>query len=474
MRRIAGAVLVAVGLALTLAVIGAGGGGGYRVDAVFDRLSGLVPDQDVRVAGAKVGTIVEIGLTGDRKARVGMEVSEGFAPFRADARCTIRQDSLLGEKFVQCDPGSPDAPPLRGKGGGPPAVPVDRTDVPIDIDLILDLSRRSYRERLRILLNELGVGLAGRGDDLNAAIRRVNPALRETNEVLSTVARDRKTIRRLLEGTDAALAELARRRGRVKSFVERADRATAAVAGRRDDLEEAIRRLPPLLAELEPSADRLAAFARETTPALRDLQAAAPAVNAVLGDVEPLSAAARPALRALGDTARVGRRAIRSGRPVARRLGAATREFPEAVRIATELVESLRGSGGIEGIMRFTYYGTAAAARFDSVSHIFPTFQLLPKDCARYATTPREGCSAHFGGATGAAPSGARKAPRRAGRRAPARGRRPGDREAPATGTPAPPRPEAPASPLPRVPIPGLPGPRPDPSIPLLDWLFEP
>ena len=29
----------------------------------------------------------------------------GFAPFRADAQCTVRPQSLIGEKFVECEPG---------------------------------------------------------------------------------------------------------------------------------------------------------------------------------------------------------------------------------------------------------------------------------------------------------------------------------------------------------------------------------
>lgn len=138
MRRAATLVLAVVACA-TVGVAAAGSGGerGYRVDAEFDRLSGLVTGQEMRVAGAKAGKIVEIGLTGERNALIGMEVEPGFAPFRADARCTIRQDSLLGEKFVQCDPGTPDAPELRPRGDGPPTVPVARTEVPVDIDLIL-------------------------------------------------------------------------------------------------------------------------------------------------------------------------------------------------------------------------------------------------------------------------------------------------------------------------------------------------
>ena len=59
MRRIA-AVTVALA-ALVLTVVGCsatGGGSGYRVDAIFDNASFLIPGQDVRIAGANVGTMI--------------------------------------------------------------------------------------------------------------------------------------------------------------------------------------------------------------------------------------------------------------------------------------------------------------------------------------------------------------------------------------------------------------------------------
>jgi hypothetical protein len=79
--------------------------------------------------------------------------------------------------------------------------------------------------------------------------------------------------------------------------------------------------------------------------------------------------------------------------------------MPDVVTRTTELLESLRASGALEGLFRFNYYAAASAARFDTVSHILPTFQ-VNSDCSNYAAEPREGCSAHFAGArTGEAES---------------------------------------------------------------------
>ena len=116
----------------------------YRVDAVFDSTANLIPGQDVKIAGARVGQVSDIELTKERKARVEMEIEEGFAPFRADAECTIRPQSLIGEKFVQCHPGTPDSPPLENGDGGAPTVPLEQTHAPVDLDLVFAALRRPY------------------------------------------------------------------------------------------------------------------------------------------------------------------------------------------------------------------------------------------------------------------------------------------------------------------------------------------
>jgi ABC-type transporter Mla subunit MlaD len=481
MRRLLGlALLLSAGAAV---LVGANGGGesasrGYRVDAVFDRTAALIPGQQVKVAGAPIGSVKDIKLTPERKARVQMDVQEDFGPFRADARCVIRAEALIGEKFVQCDPGTPQARPLRGRDGEAPTVRLERNTTPVEIDTILATFRRPYRERLRILLNEFGMGLAGRSDDLDAVIRRSNPALREANDLLRILDRERASLGRLVEGTDAALAELASRRGEVQSFIERADAVTQATASRSGDLQEAIRRLPPLLAEAEPSAERLGAFARDATPAVRQLRLAAPAVNRLLEDVEPLTDATVPALRRLSRTARIGRRAVRAARPVARRLQLASRELPDVVRTTTGLVENLRARGGVEHLLSFVYYAAAAAARFDSISHMLPAFAVV-NDCGEYATAPNPGCvGGKFGG--GGAVSRDTKARRRVRRRAGGgEGRAPAaPRPAPRTAPPqrrAPDRGRRGRRPL----LPGLPVPPPvdpdDPGstgVPLLDYLL--
>ena len=401
-RRIALSVLTLVAVAaLAVALTGAAPGKAmYEYDAIFDNGDFLIEGQDVKIGGAQAGTVEKISLANRRYARITMAVEEQFGPFRENASCSIRPQGLIGEKFVQCEPGTPDNPELRKRGGRRPTIPVQRTHAPVDLDLVFGALRRPVRERLTILLNELGTGLAGRPDELNEAIRRANPALKEARDTLAILSSERRTLGRLVDESDRVIGELAQRRGAVRDFISNANDVTSTMADRRGDIDLAVRRLPPLLAELEPSARELAGLAAEARPPLRDLAAAAPSLRALLADFDPLAEATRPTLAKLSELSRTGRRAVRSAHPVADRLRPVADRLPATVDLARSLTDSLGAQDVPELLGRYVYFSAAASSRFDKYSHILPTYQVTGT-CAQWTAVPERQCDAHYEGFQG-------------------------------------------------------------------------
>src|SRR4029079_19223276 len=181
-------------------------------------------------------------------------------PFHSNAHCTIRPQSLIGEKFVECDPGSAPRPELKTIEDGHPGqgqhfLPLATTSAPVDLDLINNIMRLPYRQRFAILLSELGAGFAGRGQDLNALIHRANPALRETDRVLKQLADENVTLKNLASESDRALAPLARDRTRLSGFIKHANEVGEATAARRADIEKSIELLPEFLRQLKPTME---------------------------------------------------------------------------------------------------------------------------------------------------------------------------------------------------------------------------
>jgi phospholipid/cholesterol/gamma-HCH transport system substrate-binding protein len=481
-KRLVLTVAIAAAGVAGMAVAGDDDADRYRVQAIFGNVLGLTEDQEVRIAGARAGTVAEIHLTSGHRARVVMEVDRAFAPFRANASCHLRPQSLIGEKFVDCQPGTPSRPELPRRGDLP-TIDVGSTASSVELDLIFNVFRRPYRDRLALILNELGAGLGGRARDVNVAVRRAHPALQQFDELLRTLSAERRTLGRMVRDTDAALLEVAERDDEVARFVEHAAEIGGEMAGEAAHIDRALRDLPAMLDELEPSAEALAAFARDGRPLLAGLRRAAPAVDRLLADLPPFADAARPAIADLARAAATGRRAMPPAASLVRRLRPLAEALAPFADLAARVAISLRDTGTLERAQAFLYFGTAAAARFDRISHILPAYQVA-SDCAEFSRRPLRGCEAHFG----PSPTGSRR-PRPAG---PARPGRPSRRPAPrpARGTDGGARAGAPAAGAPQ-PAPAAPAPssgngggggaqqQPAPQeatdvLPLLDFLLGP
>ena len=192
----------------------------YRVRAIFDNAGFLVPGEDVKVAGVKVGTIESLEVTARRKAAVILRIEDpAFQDFRRDATCPIRLQSLIGEKFVACEPTQPESPsephaaaaPDRGRRRrGPVPAAGHEHLVARRRDLLNNIMRAPQRQRFAIILNELGVGLAGNGEELRGVVRRANPALQEFDKVLAILASQNRVLADLARDSDRALAATAR------------------------------------------------------------------------------------------------------------------------------------------------------------------------------------------------------------------------------------------------------------------------
>lgn len=399
-RRLPAALAAVAVLATGAALAGAGGetpADGYRVDAIFQNAGFLIPGQDVKIAGAKVGSVEDVSLTGDRKARISMLVDERFAPFRADADCTVQPQSLIGEKFVQCTPGTPAAPPLRAAGeDGTPTVPLANTSSPIDLDLVLATFRQPTTTRAALLLSAIGGGLAGRGDDLSRTVRQADPAFTEVERLLTLVNEDRETIRTLLGESDRIVAELDDRREDVAGFISGARAASAPTARRRQELQATLRELPGFLAQARPALRELRRLAQDGTPVAAELIDAAPAATRLVDRLAPFSRAARPAVQELGAAATAGRKAVKPAAPQVRRLRRLAEALAPGSPLLAEFLESSRDTGVAEGLLKFVYWGTAALSRYDSVSHILPALAQVVDTCNLQATVTAPSCDASF------------------------------------------------------------------------------
>ena len=344
----------------------------------------------------RAGKITKLSL--DRKtmrALVDFELTkQGFGSLREDVYCESRPQSLIGEYFIDCIPGKS---PKTLKPGA--KIPVERTASTIPADLVNNIMRRPYRERLRIILNELGAGVGGRADDLNFAIRRASPALRETDKVLRILGRQSEVIKDLTANADTVIGDLAGNHQDVGRFVKEAEDAATISASRRRDIERGLQRLPTFLRELRPTMAELGATADASTPYLRDLNASAGQLERFLENLGPFAESSRVNVRTLAGTARVARPAIRTARPTVAQLNTATRKVPELANNLEFVLRDLddrgravekdkrspggQGYTGFEAFLSYVFDQMMAINVFDENGHILKV-NLSASECSDY------------------------------------------------------------------------------------------
>lgn len=85
-----------------------------KVTTEFDQVAGLNLQSAVRVAGVRVGVVTGIDLDGKR-ARVTMSLPKDY-PLYKDAAASLSSIGILGEKYIELDPGHPESGRMAENG----------------------------------------------------------------------------------------------------------------------------------------------------------------------------------------------------------------------------------------------------------------------------------------------------------------------------------------------------------------------
>jgi phospholipid/cholesterol/gamma-HCH transport system substrate-binding protein len=202
----------------------------YTVKAEFRDAMDLVKLGGVRSSDVTVGKITDVQLKqGSWTALVTMEIN-GDAKLPDNAIATIRQTSLLGEKFVSLD-----APESGGYGQ------LGEGDV-------IGLDRSGRNPELEEVLSAAALLFNGGGLD------KVNTITRELNQLLD--GRE-SNIRDLIQNATTFTQTLDTNKNAVIGALERINRLATSVSAQEDEIDEALRDIPPALEVLDDQREDL-------------------------------------------------------------------------------------------------------------------------------------------------------------------------------------------------------------------------
>jgi phospholipid/cholesterol/gamma-HCH transport system substrate-binding protein len=318
------------------------GGSGYTVLAEFKDVDGLRSGSTVKIDGVPAGTVSSISVTPRDTAIATLDLNPSAAPIGTGASIQIRPTDLLGERYAQLTVGNLDKPQPTGS-----LIPLSRTSEPVDLDDILNMLDVDTRTRLRILINEAGIGLAGRGADFNTLLSELPPNLDQAKQLFAGIASQNGTLQNLIAEGDSITAAVNGKRDQLGSLIDVAEAALGGVAARQSQLGATIADAPGALTQLRTTLNQLGSASTALTPAAESLQAAAGPLTATLRTLPRFANAADATLvtarKVAPDLERLGREArspLQALRPTALNLRSVT---ATAAPILTELDQRAMG-----------------------------------------------------------------------------------------------------------------------------------
>ena len=296
----------------------------YRVSVDVPNAARVVPGNEVRIGGSRVGVVESLRVVENENAdagesesvaRLDLKLDEDAGPLPQSSAFRIRYRSSFGLKYLEIIRGG--GPPAEegfvfsGVDDGPvcklPADPEGQWEsLPVsdkngcfqeqtEFDDINNTFDAKTRANSRVNLVGYGSGFAGRGTSLNEAIVALEPLFGDLKPVARTLAADSTNLRRFfaeLARSAEIVAPVAVEQAEIFPFGATTFEAFSAspqalmdtITESRITFERAIELFPAQRVFL----DRFAVLSRELQPGVRDLRATLPVLNDALTTGTPV------------------------------------------------------------------------------------------------------------------------------------------------------------------------------------------
>lgn len=218
-------VAVLLGWALLASGCSVTGAEPYRLVAIFRAAPSLYEEARVKVMGLDAGYVDTIRIDGD-KVRAELRI-DPQVPLPAGVKAVVAPQNTLSERNVVLYP--PWKPGDRRIAAGA-TIPLERTDLPVEIDDALDaftkLTDALDDERLGDVAGDLADGVRGRG-------KTINNAIADTSELTGVLAAQDQRLIDLAKGLSDLATSLNERESQVTGAIDAFSEASAMLAEER-------------------------------------------------------------------------------------------------------------------------------------------------------------------------------------------------------------------------------------------------
>jgi phospholipid/cholesterol/gamma-HCH transport system substrate-binding protein len=218
-------------LGISIANIDTGATDGYS--ARFTDATLVMPGDDVRIAGVKVGQVTDVKIVDRRQAQVDFQVDAG-RQLPANVQATIKYRNLVGERYLSLSQGTGDDTKFLAPGA---TIPLDQTQPALDLDELFngfkplftalnpdDVNKLSY-ELIQVLQGEGGT---------------IDSLLAHTATLTSTIAQKDQVIGEVITNLNSVLDTVNAHTPQLTQFIDQLQQLVSGLAADRKPIGDAI------------------------------------------------------------------------------------------------------------------------------------------------------------------------------------------------------------------------------------------
>jgi phospholipid/cholesterol/gamma-HCH transport system substrate-binding protein len=218
---------------LAFAITNSGIGGSYRTyRANFTDVTDLIPGNDVRIAGVRVGQVQSVQLMHSRYAQVTFTVQSNIPVYRS-ATATIRFLNLVGERYLQLSESAGGGARLPQNG----LIPMSRTTPALNLTVLFNGFKPLFQALDPQDVNTLAADVVGTLQGESGALDHL---MANTASLTSTIADRDAVIGQLINNLNGVLATVVQHDAGLNGLIVQMQRLVSGLAADRYTIAAAL------------------------------------------------------------------------------------------------------------------------------------------------------------------------------------------------------------------------------------------
>ncbi|MGH3588650.1 MAG: MCE family protein, partial [Pseudonocardia sp.] len=196
---------------LAMTIANSSGGARTSYTARFTDASGLLPGDDVRIAGVIVGSVSDVRIVDRRLAEVEFRVAAD-QPLPSSVTASILYLNLIGQRYVALEQGTGRTGEMLPAGG---SIPVERTRPPLNLTVLFNGFKPLFTaldpEQVNQLSFEIIQVLQGQGGTITSLLAHtasLTHTIADRDEVIGQVIDNLNVVLDTVNARDDQLSEL--------------------------------------------------------------------------------------------------------------------------------------------------------------------------------------------------------------------------------------------------------------------------